>query len=89
MAAAADKIYGTPERHDELYAWIEQHKPEYLRHFYPRRVDGAVGCLTNFTRAADIWIFENCPLSWVVERIAEQYGGRVAMLRMIQEEKAE
>ena len=73
--AAIDKIYGTTDQARELRSWLEQHYPEALGRLYP--VDGyddADRPISNFLQEQDKWLLENCPLSWVVDRIKEQYG---------------
>lgn len=77
--AAIDKIYGTNAEYDELKAWVYEQRKSLLRYFYPRRlgyerVEPRAIC--NMPMAADVWLYEHCPLEWVRERIEEQYGGR-------------
>lgn len=76
--AAIDKIYAKKEQREELYAWCEVNKPEALRYFYdwysPEWDDGLEHPITNFPEEIDMWLITNCPLSWVVAYIKDQYG---------------
>lgn len=74
--AAIDKIYGTQEEHDEFRAWCEKYNPDLLKYFYLK--DGYLDRqrpITNFPTWADMWVWENCPIGWVKDRIREQYNG--------------
>jgi len=76
--AAIDKIYGTKEQYDEFRAWAQENKPEILRYFYEwydEWNDGNEHPITNFPMAVDVWLFNNCPIKWVVDYIREQYDG--------------
>lgn len=73
--AAIDKIYGTTDQARELREWLARHYPKALDRLYP--VDGYNDDdrpISNFLEEQDKWLLENCPLSWVVTRIKEQYG---------------
>ncbi len=74
--AGIDKIYGTQAQYDEFHAWMRKEKPEFLNYFYSRPLS-PIGMfpLTNFSREADLWLYNNCPLKWVQEYIKDQYGG--------------
>ena len=77
--AAIDKIYGTNQEYAELKAWIYEHRKPYLKYFYPRKLGYETKeprAICNMPHSADRWLFQNCPLTWVRERILEQYGGR-------------
>ena len=76
--AAIDKIYGTNHEYDEFRTWIYEHRKSYLKYFYPQnqgyeRKEPRPIC--NMPLKADQWLFENCPLLSVRERILEQYDG--------------
>ena len=72
--AGIDKIYGTQKQYRDLKRWLKKNKPVYLQYLYPE--DGyplVARPISNFTEEADMWLFKNCPLSFVRERLAEQY----------------
>ena len=72
--AAIDKIYATKEQHDTFRQWCADNCPEALPHFYVWQWnDGGVHPITNFPEIIDMWLFCNCPLDFVVERIRDQY----------------
>jgi hypothetical protein len=75
--AAIDKIYANKNQYDEFYLWCKQNKPEALDYFYkwPNEWDdGQDHPITNFPEWIDKWMLENCPLSWVIEKIKDQYN---------------
>ena len=79
VMAAIDKIYGSTEEYDEFRTWMRRKKPEYLKYFY-RRDDYRNHLsrpITNLPTHADRWLVKNCCLDWVVDRIKEQYNGRI------------
>jgi hypothetical protein len=77
--AAIDKIYGTKEQHDEFYAWAKENNPLLLDYFYTWDgewlYDGREHPITNFPEFADVWVYHNCPITWVVDYIRDQYNG--------------
>lgn len=76
--AAIDKIYGTYGEWIDFHSWVaNSERPQYCKYFYPTPsyCGGHRGPLTMFPLRADKWIYENCPLKWVKERIREQYNG--------------
>lgn len=79
--AGIDKIYGTQDQWRELREWLKKYKPEYLKQvstiFYIQEYDikNDSGPISNFTKAADKWLFENCSLQWVVDSIRKKYSG--------------
>ena len=74
--AAIDKIYGTNQEYDEFHAWCAENKPDILKYFTPREAYRYEHnrSITNFPEWADKWLLKNCPISWVVARIKDQYG---------------
>lgn len=79
--AAIDKIYGTYYQWCEFHTWVATSKrPQYCRYFYPTPSYGedgtGIGPITNTPVKVDIWLWENCPLEWVKERLKEMYGGK-------------
>lgn len=77
--AAIDKIYGTYRDHVELYDWMKKNKPEYcqwmrkpedLSHLY----ENEERSISNFPESVDMWLLNNCPITWVTDRIKQQYG---------------
>jgi len=74
--AGIDKIYGTYEDREELKKWLKHNKPSYL----PFLITNGVYIYPDNTRAIarfgtqqDRWLWRNCPLPLVRERLAEQY----------------
>jgi enoyl-CoA hydratase/carnithine racemase len=71
---AADEIYGTRQQCDELYKWCLEHYPGHENAFYSYDWDDGEHPIARFTTIDNVWLFRNCPFSFVVERIREQYG---------------
>ncbi len=75
--AGIDKIYGTLEMYDALWAWADLCCPQIIKHFYSRDgficAAGDLRPITNFPEEIDMWLINNCPLKWVVKAIKEQY----------------
>lgn len=75
--AAVEKIYGNAEQYREFKAWCAEHKPGALKYFYdwyPEWNDGGNHPMTNFPTWIDMWLLDNCPITWVTDYIREQYG---------------
>lgn len=73
--ASIDKIYGDRDKWMEFHRWVATSKrPQYCRYFYPTPRDG-VGPITNTTVRVDQWLWLNCPLPWVKDRLKEMYNG--------------
>lgn len=73
--AAIDKLYGTKAQHDTFREWCAALKPEALEFFYDWMWDDdGVHPITNFPDEIDFWLWVNCPLEFVTDRIREQYG---------------
>jgi hypothetical protein len=76
--AFIDKIYGTYEQYYEFKDWIKKEKPQYLKYFYmiPEEQESKDDeyMITNFPENVDRWLWFNCPLKFVLERLKEQYG---------------
>lgn len=90
--AAIDKIYGNVDNWIELYVWLKQAKPQYIRHMYPcppvnidlsqhDRSEDKEYPISNFPEEADRWLLKNCPISFVIEAIKEQYGDSIDELK--------
>jgi len=75
--ASIDKIYATKEQRDALADWLQENKPEYLKYLYywdwPPN-DTREHPISNFPEHVDVFLYNNCPLQFVKNRIAEQYG---------------
>lgn len=81
--AGIDKICGTEAQLIEFREWLKANKPEYLDYvndpdndFYwkPEKETDLVS-ISNFPEQADIWLYKNCPIKFVTDRIHEQYDG--------------
>ena len=73
--SAIDKIYGTKAQHDTFREWCGENRPEALRFFYDWAWDdGGEHPITNFPERLDLWLWANCPIEFVRDRITEQYG---------------
>lgn len=74
--ASIDKIYGTYEQWCQFHNWMAYSKrPQYCRYFYPTPAYGSEGPITNTPVKVDKWLYDNCPLKWVKQRLKEMYGG--------------
>jgi hypothetical protein len=75
--AARDKIYGRLKEYRILRNWLTENKPEFLGSLYPERVDlnfDQERPIAYFSPEEDVWLFHNCPLSFITERLRGQYG---------------
>ena len=75
--AAADKIYAFEDQREEFYKWCQANKPDALAYFYEWLPDwsddGLTHVITSFPQHVDMWLLEECPIEFVVDRIKEQY----------------
>ena len=79
--AAIDKIYGTKKQAREFYQWCKIHDDEcfhktkkYLTDYFydfEQEIKDNVA-ITNFPKKIDMWLLENCPIDFVIERIKFQ-----------------
>jgi len=73
--ALIDKIYGTQGQYIELEKWLDNNRPDYKRYLYPKDgYDKEDRPISNFSGKTDKWLLDNCPLTWVTDRIKWQYG---------------
>jgi hypothetical protein len=74
--AAVDKIYGTKKEYDEFHLWCSKHNPKLIYSFYDWDYldDGKNHAMTNFSEEDDKWLLKNCPLTFITDRIKEQYN---------------
>lgn len=77
--AAIDKIYGTYSQNVELWDWVQSNAPKYLRYVtepdaYKHLPDNHERNLSCFSKEADMWLLDNCPMKWVTDRIRQQYA---------------
>ena len=75
--AAIDKLYGSREQRRELKRFLMRHrKRAWLKYLYPARtlrpVDG-VALIACFPSFVDRWLWKNCTLQFVRDRLEEQY----------------
>ena len=67
------KIYGSHQQFLELQGWLEHNKPEYLPRLNPEGNHDNGASIALFAEDQDMWLLENCPLEWLIERIKYQY----------------
>lgn len=70
--AYIDKIYGTREQWNLLHAFLVQTKPEYIKKYMYSQPE-VEGPIANFSKEADLWLWKNCSLDFVKDRLLEQY----------------
>jgi hypothetical protein len=81
--ASIDRIYGTAQEFNEFKEWLKQNKPEAIKYlYYPDDDtwetywnDGRQHPMSSFPEDIDKWLYYNCPLEYITERIFEQYNG--------------
>ena len=82
--ASIEKIYGNLEQWIEFNDWCIDNYPDALEYFYPSRRDDLTPdterTITSFPECVDRWIFANCPIKWVTDRIREQYGDDIDII---------
>lgn len=76
--AGIDKIYGNKAQYKEFRKWLKRNKPEAVNYLYPpwpkeRSIAKEDMPISNFPKNIDMWLFENCPIKFVTDRIKEQY----------------
>jgi hypothetical protein len=75
--AAIDGIFGTFDQWCEFHHWVATSKrPQYCKYFYPTPLnDGTKGLIANTPVKVDIWLYNNCSLEWVKERLEIMHNG--------------
>jgi len=75
--AAIDKIYGSNEQWHELHDWLVHENPKLIKYLYPPTgyKDGTDRPISNFSMEADLWLWDNCPLQFVLAGLSFQYNG--------------
>lgn len=76
--ASIDKIYGTMADYLKLVSWAYDNQPKLFDWIYDPRYDldfQEERALSSFSNAADVWLWEHCPLDFARNRLEEQYGG--------------
>jgi hypothetical protein len=90
--AAIDKIYAfSHNQHLEFYAWCKKNKRRCEKETGSDRLDcfyykpdetvnydfsGGIA-IANFPEIIDRWLYFNCPIAFVTDRIVEQYGSHI------------
>ncbi len=75
IMAGIDKIYGTQEQYIELEKWLSDNNKKAISGLYPKEgYDKEYRPISNFSEKTDKWLLDNCPLTWVTDRIKWQYG---------------
>ena len=76
--AGIDKIYGTYEQQKQLRKYLNNVAPQFLHclYDYDQDINDEIGIrpISNFSTEADIFLWDNCPLPFVIERLKEQYN---------------
>lgn len=92
MMATIDKLYGTREQRRELKRFLMRHrKRAWLRYVYPVRSqqwangEAAIACFPSFV---DRWLWKNCTLQFVRDRLEEQYKAKQERRLFIEEIEA-
>jgi len=73
--AAIDKIYGSRKNWIDLWDFLHDHKPQYIKkmHSIPEKYSRD-SKIAHFDDWENKWLIENCPLKFVRKRLIEQYG---------------
>ena len=75
IMARIDKIYGTQEQYIELEKWLNDNNKKAISGLYPKEgYDKEYRPISNFSVKIDKWLLDNCPLTWVTDKIKWQYG---------------
>jgi len=76
--ASIDKIYVTKKQYFELKKWLQKNNKELLKYLYPLSIFAkeyrSDYNIASFPTWGDAFLFENCNLLWVINRIKAQYG---------------
>lgn len=76
--AYIDKIYGSRGQWHELRKYMEKNCKEYLAHMYPEPdPDNECSPLCNLPIEADKFLYLNCPLDFVLDRLTEQHSEEI------------
>ncbi len=77
--AYIDKLYATKNQYDEFYEWAINHSDmgrtianELI--WYDEWTDKKDYPIANLTTSQDMWLVRNCPITFVLERLEEQYN---------------
>ncbi len=71
--ASVDKLFGTIEEYDELYAWCQTNIPMALKYFSLRKDVANGRSMTLFPESIDMVILEFCPFENILKQIRYQY----------------
>ena len=80
IMAGIEKIYGNRSQYEELYEFLEKNKPEFLNGMIQAnkpKDDETIRPVSSFTVKQDEWLYENCDIDFVTDRIEEQYNGQI------------
>ena len=73
--AGIDKIVGNNIQCTEFRKWCEENYPEALDYMCSgEHKQHVFHTISNFPEEVDMYLLENCPISWVTDRIKFQYG---------------
>jgi hypothetical protein len=67
--AACDNLYGTKKQWKQLYKFLKKNKAEWLVSMYPEPDVDGVETRICYTGNVQGWLYENCPLKWVKEKL--------------------
>ena len=63
------------EQYIELEKWLNDNNKKAISGLYPKEgYDKEYRPISNFSVKIDKWLLDNCPLTWVTDKIKWQYG---------------
>lgn len=73
--AAIDKIYGSREEWDQIFAWLTEFYPNRVFEMYERPQSRDLDVpLSNFSDETNLFLWNHCDMGLVQYRLKQQYG---------------
>lgn len=74
--ASIDKLYGNRQQYNEFHSWLTEHNPQLLtKLFDPNMFDDQNKLIiAMFDESEDEWLYVNCGIQFVIDRLNEQYS---------------
>lgn len=72
--AACDNLYGNREEWKELYDFLIETHPDYINDYMRDQPEDDEENRICYIADIQEWLYENCPLTWVKERLKENFS---------------
>lgn len=71
--ASCDNLYGNSQEWDELHSFLKKRKRTYLKYMTERPLEEWGDVRICYIADIQEWLFENCHLEWVKNRLEENF----------------